>query len=179
MTLVVELFLARNQVVQLVSDQDDAVLSATSQRLSLTTTELQETAMKTRMQPISNIWSKLPLVVRDLAAACNKSVRVEMIGEDTELDKTIIESIKDPLTHLVRNSVDHGVETADVRTAMGKPAEGRLLLRAFHAGGQVNIKIPDDGTGLNPEKIRAHATEPVLISVGQAAQLSERATFQD
>src|SRR3546814_12882291 len=93
--------------------------------------------MKTRMQPISNIWSKLPRVVRDLAAACNKSVRVEMIGEDTELDKTIIESINDPLTHLLRNSVDHGVETADVRTAMGKPAEGRLLPREFHAGGQV------------------------------------------
>src|SRR3546814_12006645 len=80
-----------------------------------------------------------------------------MIGEDTELDKTIIESIKDPLTHLVRNSVDHGVETADVRTAMGKPAEGRLLLRAFHEGGQVNIEISDDGAGLNPEKIRAKA----------------------
>src|SRR3546814_15884083 len=95
-----------------------------------------------------------------------------MIGEDTELDKTIIESIKDPLTHLVRNSVDHGVETADVRTAMGKPAEGRLLLRAFHEGGQVNIEISDDGAGLNPEKIRAKAIERGLISVAPADRKS-------
>src|SRR3546814_16756760 len=123
MTLVGELVLARNQVVQLVSDQDDAVLSATSQRLSLITTELQETAMKTRMQPISNIWSKLPRVVRDLAAACNKSVRVEMIGDDTALDKTIIESTKDPLTHLLRHPVATEVAPAARRPALGKPAE--------------------------------------------------------
>src|SRR3546814_18157972 len=104
--------------------------------------------MKTRMQPISNIWSKLPRVVRDLAAACNKSVRVEMIGEDTELDKTIIEPIKDPLTHLVRNSVDHGVEIADVRTAMGKPAETRMLLREFNEGDPARNASVDDVAGL-------------------------------
>src|SRR3546814_16270459 len=111
--------------------------------------------MKTRMQPISNIWSKLPRVVRDLAAACNKSVRVEMLGEDTELDKTIIESIKDPLTHLVRNSVDHGVETADVRTAIAKPAAGRLLLRASHEGGQDTIEKPSDGADCHKTQSRA------------------------
>ena len=94
--------------------------------------------MKTRMQPIGNIWNKFPRVVRDLALACGKQVRIEMEGQETELDKTIIEAIKDPLTHLVRNAIDHGIETPEARRAAGKPAEGRLLLRAFHEGGQVN-----------------------------------------
>jgi two-component system, chemotaxis family, sensor kinase CheA len=174
MTLVGELVLARNQVVQLVTDGQDATLLQTSQRLSLITTELQESAMKTRMQPIGNVWSKFPRIVRDLAGVCGKSVRVEMEGEDTELDKTIIESIKDPLTHLVRNSVDHGIETAELRTSMGKPAEGRLLLRAFHEGGQVNIEISDDGAGINPEKIRDKAIEKGLITAEEAARMGER-----
>lgn len=174
MTLVGELVLARNQVVQLVSDQEDATLLATSQRLSLITTELQESAMKTRMQPIGNVWSKFPRVVRDLASVCDKTVRVEMEGEETELDKTIIESIKDPLTHLVRNSVDHGIESRDVRVSMGKAPEGRLLLRAFHEGGQVNIEISDDGAGLNTERIRAKAVERGIVSAEEAARLGER-----
>jgi two-component system chemotaxis sensor kinase CheA len=174
MTLVGELVLARNQVVQLVSNQQDSQLLATSQRLSLITTELQESAMKTRMQPIGNVWSKFPRIVRDLASVCNKSVRVEMDGEETELDKTIIESIKDPLTHLVRNSVDHGIEPADLRTSMGKSAEGRLLLRAYHEGGQVNIEISDDGAGINPEKIRNKAIEKGLITAEDAARMGER-----
>lgn len=174
MTLVGELVLARNQVVQLVSEEENPTLLATSQRLSLITTELQESAMKTRMQPIGNIWSKFPRVVRDLAGVCNKAVRVEMEGEDTELDKTIIESIKDPLTHLVRNSVDHGIEPREVRTSMGKPAEGRLLLRAFHEGGQVNIEISDDGAGLNAEKIRAKAIERGILTAEEGARMGER-----
>jgi two-component system chemotaxis sensor kinase CheA len=174
MTLVGELVLARNQVVQLVSDGHDGALLATSQRLSLITTELQESAMKTRMQPIGNVWSKFPRIVRDLAGVCNKSVRVEMEGEETELDKTIIESIKDPLTHLVRNSVDHGIEPREVRTSMGKGPEGRLLLRAFHEGGQVIIEISDDGAGLNAEKIRAKAVERGLLTTEEAARLGER-----
>ncbi|MCU1487274.1 MAG: histidine kinase [Actinomycetia bacterium] len=174
MTLVGELVLARNQVVQLVSDGHDATLLATSQRLSLITTELQESAMKTRMQPIGNVWSKFPRIVRDLAGVCNKAVRVEMQGEETELDKTIIESIKDPLTHLVRNSVDHGIEPREVRTSMGKSPEGRLLLRAFHEGGQVIIEISDDGAGLNPEKIRAKAVEKGIVNAEDAARMGER-----
>lgn len=174
MTLVGELVLARNQVVQLVSDGHDATLLATSQRLSLITTELQESAMKTRMQPIGNVWSKFPRIVRDLASVCNKSVRVEMEGEETELDKTIIESIKDPLTHLVRNSVDHGIEPREVRTSMGKGPEGRLLLRAFHEGGQVIIEISDDGAGLNADKIRAKAVERGILTPEEAGRLGER-----
>ena len=155
MTLVGELVLARNQVVQLVSNQQDSQLLATSQRLSLITTELQESAMKTRMQPIGNVWSKFPRIVRDLASVCNKSVRVEMEGEETELDKTIIESIKDPLTHLVRNSVDHGIESREVRTSMGKSPEGRLLLRAFHEGGQVIIENVFSWNGIGRLAIQA------------------------
>jgi two-component system chemotaxis sensor kinase CheA len=174
MTLVGELVLARNQVVQLVSDGHDATLLATSQRLSLITTELQESAMKTRMQPIGNVWSKFPRIVRDLASVCEKSVRVEMEGEETELDKTIIESIKDPLTHLVRNSVDHGIESREVRTSMGKSPEGRLLLRAFHEGGQVIIEISDDGAGLNPDRIRAKAVEKGIVGAEDAARMGER-----
>ena len=174
MTLVGELVLARNQIVQLVTEQDDTTLIATSQRLSLITTELQEGAMKTRMQPIGNVWSKFPRVVRDLAAACNKAVRVEMKGEETELDKTIIESIKDPLTHLVRNAVDHGIEPREARVAMGKPAEGRLLVRAFHEGGQVNIEISDDGGGIDATKVRAKAVERGLLTADEAARMTER-----
>jgi two-component system chemotaxis sensor kinase CheA len=142
--------------------------------LNLVTGELQEGVMKTRMQPIGNVWNKFPRVVRDLAAACGKQVRVEMAGAETELDRTIIEAIKDPLTHVVRNSVDHGVETPEARTAAGKPAEGCIFLRAFHEGGQVNIEITDDGGGINPEKIRNKALQKGLVSSEQAARMSER-----
>jgi len=109
--------------------------------------------MKTRMQPIGNIWSKFPRTVRDVALGCGKQVRIVMEGKETELDKTIIEAIKDPLTHLVRNAVDHGIESPEKRKEAGKPVEGLLSLRAFHEGGQVNIEISDDGAGLNREKI--------------------------
>jgi two-component system chemotaxis sensor kinase CheA len=130
MNLVGELVLARNQILQFTVTQQDSAFFATSQRLNLITTELQAGEMKTRMQPIGNIWSKFPRVVRDLSLACGKQIRIEMEGKETELDKTIIEAIKDPLTHVVRNSADHGVETAEVRVARGKPAEGCLFLRA-------------------------------------------------
>ncbi len=132
MNLVGELVLARNQILQFSASQQDPVFLGTTQRLNLVTTELQEGVMKTRMQPIDNVWNKLPRVVRDLALACGKQVRVEMEGKETELDKTLIEAIKDPLTHLIRNSVDHGIESPEKREAAGKPPEGRLLLRAFH-----------------------------------------------
>ncbi len=126
MNLVGELVLARNQVLQFTTQHTDSAFLSTSQRLNLITTELQESVMKTRMQPIGNVWSKLPRVVRDLSAACGKAVRIEMEGKETELDKTIIEAIKDPLTHIVRNSVDHGIENSETRVAAGKPAEGCL-----------------------------------------------------
>jgi two-component system chemotaxis sensor kinase CheA len=176
MNLVGELVLARNQILQFTQTVDggDAGLTGTSQRLNLITTELQEGVMKTRMQPIENVWSKFPRVVRDLAVACGKQVRIEMEGKDTELDKTIIEAIKDPLTHLVRNSVDHGIEAPERRTELGKGAEGVVRLRAFHEGGQVIIEISDDGAGLSPSRIRAKAVERDLITAEQAAQMGSR-----
>mgnify|MGYP002634966926 CR=1 FL=1 len=130
--------------------------------------------MKTRMQPIENVWSKFPRVVRDLANGCNKQVAVEMEGKETELDKTIIESIKDPLTHIVRNSVDHGIESPEERIAAGKPAEGRLMLRAFHEGGLVNIEIADDGGGIDPAKLKAKALEKNVITADRAKKMTDR-----
>ncbi|MBI5433664.1 MAG: chemotaxis protein CheA [Planctomycetes bacterium] len=174
MNLVGELVLARNQILQHNARQGDNAYSATSQRLNLITTELQESVMKTRMQPIGNIWSKLPRVVRDLARQCGKEIRIEMEGKETELDKTIIEAIKDPLTHIVRNSVDHGIETPDVRATKGKPREGVLFLRAFHEGGQVNIEIHDDGAGIDADRVKKKAVEKALITTEHAARMSER-----
>ncbi len=174
MTLVGELVLARNQVLQHTSSAADATLIATAQRLNLITTELQEGVMKTRMQPIGNVWSKLPRVVRDLAQVCGKQVRIEMDGKETELDKTLIEAIKDPLTHIVRNSVDHGLESPERRRAAGKPAEGCLSLRAYHEGGQVNIEIVDDGAGIDPAKIRRVAVERGVVTEAQAGRMSDR-----
>ncbi len=130
--------------------------------------------MKTRMQPIGNVWSKFPRVVRDVAALLNKNVRLDMEGQDTELDKTVLEAIKDPLTHIVRNSVDHGIEMPAERKAAGKSAEGRLLLRAYHEGGQVVIEISDDGKGIDTDRVRQKAIERGLITDAQAAKMSER-----
>lgn len=174
MNLVGELVLARNQIIQLTADRQDSDIAGASQRLNVITTELQEGVMKTRMQPIGNVWNKLPRVVRDLSLACDKRVRVEMDGQDTELDKTLLEAIKDPLTHLVRNAVDHGVETPEARVAAGKPAEGRLYLRAFHEGGHVNIEIADDGAGIDVEKVKARALERGLVNAEQAGRMTER-----
>jgi two-component system chemotaxis sensor kinase CheA len=174
MTLVGELVLARNQIVQLVAGQPDAALTAAAQRLNLITSELQEGVMKTRMQPIGNLWSKLPRVVRDLAVSCGKRVRLEMEGEETELDKTIIEAIKDPHTHLVRNAVDHGVETEEARRSVGKAEEGRLLVSAYHEGGQVNIEVADDGAGIDPERIRDNAVAKGILNRSRAVTLGER-----
>jgi len=177
MNLVGELVLARNQVLQFASRTKDTAFLAASQRLNLITTELREGVMKTRMQPIGNIWGQFPRTVRDVALGCGKEVAIEMEGKETELDKTIIEAIKDPLTHLVRNSVDHGIELPAERVKAGKDRIGRLILRAFHEGGQVNIEISDDGAGLNVELIRKKAVERALITTEQAARLTEREIF--
>lgn len=178
MTRVGELVLARNQIVQFTGRLEDASFVSTAQRLNLITTELQESVMKTRMQPIGNVWAKFPRVVRDLAGQLRKEVRIEMEGKDTELDKTIVEAIKDPLTHLIRNAVDHGIEAPQVRQQAGKPAEGRLVLRAYHEGGQVNIEICDDGAGLNLERIRKKSIERGLVSPDQAARMTDRELSQ-
>ena len=174
MNLVGELVLARNRVLQFTRADSDPAFVSTSQRLNLITSELQEGVMKTRMQPVGNVWAKFPRVVRDLSLQLGKQIRIEMEGEETELDKTIIEAIKDPLTHIVRNSVDHGIETPEVRVANGKPAEGRLLLRAFHEGGQVNIEISDDGAGINLDRVRQKALERNLLSPEQAGRMNDR-----
>jgi len=174
MNLVGELVLTRNQLTQYNSGHDDPALNAVSQRLNLITSELQEGVMKTRMQPIGVVWNKLPRVGRDLAAALHKQIALEMEGAETELDRTIIEAIKDPLTHIVRNSCDHGIETPEQRIARGKKPQGRLMLRAWHEGGQVNIEISDDGAGIDPARVKAKALERHLLTDEQAARLSER-----
>jgi two-component system chemotaxis sensor kinase CheA len=174
MTLVGELVLARNQIMQFSTSQEDAGFLGTVQRFNLLTTELQASVMKTRMQPIGNIWSKFPRVVRDLAVACGKQVRIDMEGQDTELDKTIVEAIRDPLTHLVRNAVDHGIEPPAERQARGKAAEGRLSLHASHEGGKVIIEIADDGGGIDPQRVRARAVQAKLVTPEQADRLSDR-----
>ncbi|WP_052090870.1 chemotaxis protein CheA [Modestobacter caceresii] len=172
MLLVGELVLTRNQIVQYVGRQTDQDLVRASQRLNLIASELQEGVMKTRMQPIDHIWSKLPRVVRDLGLQCGKSVRLEMEGRETELDKTLLEAVKDPLTHLVRNSVDHGVEPTAARTAAGKPAEGVLTLRARHESGQVVVEVADDGAGIDPVKIGAKAVERGLLTPDALSRMS-------
>ncbi len=177
MNLVGELVLARNQLLQFSNSTQDAGFQAVSQRMNLIATELQEDVMKTRMQPIGNVWNKFPRTVRDLALSCGKDIRLEMEGQDTELDRTIIEAIKDPLTHLVRNSVDHGIESPENRKLAGKNLTGVLKLRAFHEGGQVNIEIIDDGAGLNVDRIRQKAVERGLVPAQQASRMADRDIF--
>ncbi len=173
MNLVGELVLARNQVVQLALAQRDPVLQTITQRLNLITSELQGGVMKARMQPINAIWSRFPRLVRDLAGVCGKQARIEMEGRDTELDKTIIEAIKGPLTHALRNAIDHGIEPPHRRIAAGKPPEGRIGLRAFHEGGMVSIEVSDDGAGFDLERIRRKAIERGLVAADVASRLDE------
>jgi two-component system chemotaxis sensor kinase CheA len=178
MLLVGELVLTRNQIVQYVGRSNDTDLVRASQRLNLIASELQEGVMKTRMQPIDHIWSKLPRVVRDLGLQLRKSVRLEMEGRETELDKTLLEAVKDPLTHLVRNSVDHGVEAPEARRKAGKPAEGVLFLRAKHESGQVVVEVADDGAGIDPAKVGAKAVERGLITTEQLHRMSPTDVLQ-
>ncbi|WP_436691930.1 chemotaxis protein CheA [Geodermatophilus sp. CPCC 205506] len=178
MLLVGELVLTRNQIVQYVGRTNDTDLLRASQRLNLIASELQEGVMKTRMQPIDHIWSKLPRVVRDLGLQCGKSVRLEMEGRDTELDKTLLEAVKDPLTHLVRNSVDHGIESPEARAAAGKPAEGVLFLRAKHESGQVVVEVADDGSGIDPARIGAKAVERGLVTPDALTRMGPQDVLQ-
>jgi two-component system chemotaxis sensor kinase CheA len=177
MDLVGELVLARNQIVRFAGSTQDASLLKPTQRLNLITSKLQENIMKTRMQPIGNVWAKFPRLVRDLSLELNKQVALSMEGAETELDRTILEAIKDPLTHLVRNAIDHGLETAEARRAAGKPAEGQLKLRALHEGGQVIIQVSDDGAGIDRHKVLRKALQRNLIEADQAARLSDREVF--
>ncbi|CAN2049145.1 two-component system, chemotaxis family, sensor kinase CheA [Candidatus Magnetomoraceae bacterium gMMP-13] len=177
MNLVGELVLARNQIVQLVSAEDDSIFAAPSQNLSLITSEVQAIVMKTRMQSIRSIWTKFPRLIRDLSSGKGKRVKLEMHGEDTELDRSIIHEIKDPLMHLIRNSVDHGIESVNERIACGKPSTGKIELKAFHEGGQVDIEISDDGAGLDLDLIKKKALERGIITSERAAALSTQETL--
>jgi two-component system chemotaxis sensor kinase CheA len=177
MNLVGELVLARNQLLQHSNLSPDASLVSSCQRLNLITTELQEGVMKTRMQAIDNVWSRFPRVVRDLSHLCGKQVKLEMEGKSTELDKTIIEAISDPLTHLVRNSIDHGIEMPDNRMFAGKSPMGTIKLRAYHEGGRVNIEITDDGGGIDPERLKTKALEKGLITPERARAMSMHEAF--
>jgi len=174
MNMVGELVLARNQIVVNTTNFDEAALMTASQRLNIITTELQESVMKTRMQPIGSVWSKFPRVVRDVAGELGKQVRLIMDGQDTELDRTVVEAIKDPLTHIVRNSIDHGIELPEVRAAAGKSKEGFLSLRSYHEGGQIIIEIMDDGAGIDVARVKKVAIDRDLISGNQAEKLSDR-----
>ena len=173
MNLIGELVLTRNQFLQFGSNLEDAKFNTISQRLNLISSELQFGVMKTRMQPINTIWQKLPRVIRDIAVASGKQIRVEITGAETELDRNIIEAIKDPTMHLVRNCIDHGIETPEMRISCGKPVEGRLHLRAFHEGSKVNIEISDDGKGIEWEHIKQKAQEIGLISSTQVKNISQ------
>ena len=174
MNLAGELVLARNRLVQIAGEVNDTELMRATQSLSLVTTEMQETIMKTRMQPIGTVFNKFPRIVRDLARSSGKKVNLHIEGADTELDRSIIEAIKDPLTHLVRNSIDHGIEMPDERVQVGKPSVGTLVLRAYHEGGQVIIEIEDDGRGIDVEKVKKKAIEKGLITPEEAERMSDR-----
>lgn len=165
MRLTGELVLARNQILRQVAIlTDDLELTRAAQRLNLIAGELQEGVMKTRMQPIDALWAKLPRVVRDLGAQCGRQVRLDMVGRETELDRTLLEAVKDPLTHLVRNAVDHGIESPADREAAGKPREGVLRLAARHESGQVVVEVSDDGKGIDPEIIGPSAVRKGVIT---------------
>ncbi|MEQ9472781.1 MAG: hybrid sensor histidine kinase/response regulator [Roseitalea porphyridii] len=174
MTLVSELVLTRNQLLQMVRNRDDSEFAVPLQRLSHITTDLQEGVMKTRMQPIGNAWAKLPRIVRDLAVEMHKKIDLQMIGAETELDRQVLELIKDPLTHMVRNSADHGLEDTEGRIAVGKPEVGRVVLKAFHEGGHIIIEIADDGRGINIGKVKAKAISNGLASEAELESLSDQ-----
>ena len=173
MTMVSELVLTRNQLLDIVRRHQESEFKVPLQRLSNVTAELQESVMKTRMQPIGNAWQKLPRIVRDLSAELGKNIELEMHGGDTELDRQVLEGIRDPLTHMVRNSVDHGLESPSDRIAAGKPPTGTIRLSAHHEGGHIIVSVADDGRGLNTARIRAKALASGLATEAQLAKMSE------
>lgn len=174
MDLVGELVLARNQILQFTSTINEPPFLRLAQRLKILTSELQEGITKTRMQPIETIWKKLPRLVRDVANSCRKQVRVELEGSETELDKTILEAINDPLLHIIRNAIDHGLELPETRISLGKPEVGVISLRAYHEGGQVNIEISDDGHGIAIERVKQKALQSGTITAAQAVRMSDQ-----
>jgi two-component system chemotaxis sensor kinase CheA len=175
MTLVSELVLTRNQLLQVARRQENSDFTGPLQRLSHITSDLQEGVMKTRMQPIGIAWNKLPRIVRDLSRELGKKIDLVMIGAETELDRQVLELIKDPLTHMIRNSGDHGLETPAERRAAGKPETGRITLNAFHEGGHIVIEINDDGRGLPVDRIKAKVLSKGLATEAELAAMSDEA----
>jgi two-component system chemotaxis sensor kinase CheA len=173
MTMVSELVLTRNQLLEIVRRHEESEFKAPLQRLSSVTAELQEGVMKTRMQPIGNAWQKLPRIVRDLANELGKKIELETHGAETELDRQVLDLIKDPLTHMVRNSADHGLETPEQRRAAGKPEQGQIRLSAYHEGGYIIIQVADDGRGLDSARIKAKAVAQGLVSEAEVEKLTE------
>src|SRR5450759_2918225 len=173
MTMVSELVLTRNQLLEISRRNEDTEFKVPLQRLSNVTAELQEGVMKTRMQPIGNAWQKLPRIVRDLSGELHKQIELEMHGADTELDRQVLDLIKDPLTHMVRNSADHGLETPAERAAAGKPEQGTIRLSAYHEGGHIIICIADNGRGLNTERIKAKAVSSGLVNEAELEKMTE------
>ncbi|CAK0758185.1 two-component system, chemotaxis family, sensor kinase CheA [uncultured Gammaproteobacteria bacterium] len=178
MTMVSELVLTRNQLLQILRSQKDSEFAAPLQRLNHVTSELQEGVMKTRMQPIGNAWAKLPRLVRDLAHELGKKIDLQMLGADTELDRQVLELIKDPLTHMVRNSADHGLEIGAERVRNGKPEIGRVTLNAYHEGGHIIIEIADDGRGLAIDKIKAKAIQNGISTESELAGMTDQQIIQ-
>lgn len=174
MSLMGEMVLVRNQVLQYSSKNDDLEFLNLSQKLDLVTSELQEETMKTRMQPIGNVLTKFQRVVRDLSGTLNKKINITLIGVETELDKTLIEAVKDPLTHIVRNACDHGIETPEVRSKAGKSETGTITIKAYHEGGQVIVDITDDGKGLSRDKLIMKALEKGIIDSSRAEKMNDR-----
>ena len=174
MTMVSELVLTRNQLLEIGRRHEESEFKTPLQRLSNVTAELQEGVMKTRMQPIGNAWQKLPRIVRDLSQELGKHIDLEMQGAETELDRQVLDLIKDPLTHMLRNSADHGLETPEERRAAGKPERGRIRLSAWHEGGFIVIQIADDGRGLNTERIKAKAVAQGLATEAELEKLTEQ-----
>jgi len=174
MTMVSELVLTRNQLLEIARrSSEDHGYKVPLQRLSQVTAELQDGVMKTRMQPIGSAWQKLPRVVRDLSTELSKQIDLVMQGADTELDRQVLEVIKDPLTHMVRNSADHGIESPAERRAAGKPEKGVIRLNAYHEGGSITIEISDDGKGLNYAAIRRKAVERGIINEAELERMSD------
>lgn len=173
MTMVSELVLTRNQLLEIVRRHEDSEFKTPLQRLSNVTAELQEGVMKTRMQPIGNAWQKFPRIVRDLSNELGKQIDLEMVGAETELDRQVLDLIKDPLTHMVRNSADHGLESTEDRRAAGKPPHGRIRLSAYHEGGYIIIQVADDGRGLDTDRIKAKAIAQGLVAEADIDKLSE------
>lgn len=177
MTLMGEMVLVRNQVLQFSNNSEDLELLSMSKRLNVVTSEIQAEMMKTRMQPIGNVISKFTRVVRDLSHELKKNIQLQLMGTETEVDKSLLEAIKDPLTHIVRNSCDHGIELPEIRKAAGKSETGTIHIRSYHEGGQVVVEVADDGKGLNADVLLSKAIEKGIVTQAQASKMSEKEIF--